>query len=154
MMPFPKNAKPPAKLGGILMTCETCILVDRGHYPMHQYEVIPWRDHFIFYRRAGRDREAERWCIAHELGHCILHFPVAGRKHEVVRWTVTSKQRDGYMSEYDKKDEREADAFACLLTAHRPQPRGRKKKFALDDDFYSKVAEYVDRGFLQSEKME
>jgi len=151
MRPFPRTDDP-GDAAGCLLTCETSIIHDKGEYPLHKYELLPSRDHFIFYRVQTDDPEASRWAIGHELGHVLLHWPLGKRQHKLI-WAGSSENRDGYMVEYGKSEESEADAFACLIAAHRPKPIGRKSRFVLDEAFFEKVKHYRKRGYFQSDKM-
>ncbi len=74
------------------------------------YENLPNRktvQHIVFYL-PDKEKEVEVARTFHELGHCLLHWPVGKRER------VTVDTGGGYLVVYSQDDEEEADAFMCL----------------------------------------
>ncbi len=105
--------------------------------------------HFIFYK-SSRDTQVERWRIAHELGHSALHWPVEDRESRSVSRTLPGIGRS-FLVRYTEQEEAEADAFACLLSVHRPGPPERSP-VVVNQEVFAKLAEYASKGILQSAK--
>ena len=102
--------------------------------------------HFIFYKR-HEDSEVERWRVAHELGHCALHWPLKERESRRVSGSLAGIGKF-YLVQYTLEEEAEADAFACLISAHRPAPQ--RPPVTVDQRVFDRVKEYTERGILQS----
>ncbi len=151
LRPFP-DSQNPEDAKACLMTVETGIIVDNGRHPQHRFKLLESWDHFIFFRPQPDDPEAERWAIAHELGHVMLHWPLCERRERLI-YQGDSEHGDAYMVQFVAEEERDADIFACLIAAHRPKPRARQDCFSLDERFAAKVRQYRKRGYFQSDKM-
>lgn len=130
-----------------LATCEPYIVWDLTQSSLKE-RAFRIRHHFIFYKPCPEDIEAERFRIAHELGHCALHWPLGPRRNRLVKGQIPGVGKmKMYMISFLKEEEMEADAFACLLTAHRlPPKRGTLPE--VNDDLLKKVKEFEDRDFL------
>ena len=103
--------------------------------------------HFIFYRR-DKDPDVERFRVAHELGHCALHWPLDDRISRRIFGNIPEIGQC-YIVNFDEKEEQEADAFACLLRVHRPKPV-RSVTLEVNTNVQNIVEEYAKRGILQS----
>ena len=147
----PWETKPPGEIASCVATCEVCVIRDREEAPLKRFSILPSRHHFIFYTPCTKDAEKERGQIAHELGHCALHWPLNERAKRLV-WGIDPEQEqaDVYFVEYSKQEEEEADAFACLLTANRPKPTGRPSNAIFGPRVLEKATEYAQKGLLQS----
>ncbi len=71
----------------------------------------------------------KRFCIAHELGHIMLHSRLL--KNGTRRVTIPlgaefGAQRVVHLNDFTAEEELEADLFAAVLTEQRPPPAGRK----------------------------
>lgn len=131
---------------GCLATCEPYIVPDIDEMPSKKF-AIKIRQHFIFYMPSD-DIEVERFRVAHELGHCALHWPLGERANRKVGGHVIDVG-EMYLVKFQKEEELEADAFACLLGLHRPAPR-RTTVWEVNDLLFQKIAEYNNKGLLQS----
>lgn len=142
--PFDEKG-PDAECTGCLATCEPCIIRDVGKPPLKEFKCLNIRHHFIFYRPCPEDIEIEKFRIAHELGHCALHWPLGPREDRLFKGSYN----DLYMVRFLKSEEEEADAFACLLTAHRPTPP-RSITLEINDFLFEKITSYESKGLLRS----
>lgn len=141
---------------GLLATCEPCIIRDVGKAPLKEFKILTIRHHFIFYRPCPENIEVERFRVAHELGHCALHWPLGPRAERLHKGSYRD-MNDLYMVEFLRHEEEEADAFACLLTAHRPPPPTvdrpappRSTTLELNESLYKKIEQYERLGLLRS----
>ena len=105
--------------------------------------------HFIFYR-GDKDPEIERFRVARQLGHCALHWPLGDRRTRRLFGVLPEIGRF-YMIAFTKKEESEADAFACLLRAHRPKPE-RPSTVEINDEVYRAIDTCAQKGMLESVK--
>lgn len=105
--------------------------------------------HFIYYKR-DKNEEIERYRVAHELGHCALHWPLGDRRKRRVFATLPKIGRV-YLVRYTQKEEEQADAFAILLGVHRPKIR-KHRKIEIDSKVHKKVQEFTEKGILVSQK--
>lgn len=109
-------------------------------------KTVLFRQHFIFFRPEP-DYELERFRIGHELGHCALHWPDTDLENRQI-WGELGNIGKFYLVKFTKKEEEEADAFACLLGACQPE---RITRFRVDiDGAIEKAQKYMEQGFLQS----
>lgn len=103
--------------------------------------------HFIFYKPENKDIETELARVAHELGHCLLHWPLDDPKKKIAREGVI------YLVEFTNREEEEADAFMCLCLNglfSGGVPKLSVKKVV--DEAYGNIKRYRQKGLLQSEK--
>lgn len=128
-----------------LATCEPYIVWDLTQSSSKE-RAIRIRHHFIFYKPCLEDIEAERFRVAHELGHCALHWPLGPRTDRLVKGQIPGVG-EMYMISFLKEEEMEADAFACLLTTLRLPPK-RGALLEVNDDLLKKVKEFEERGFI------
>lgn len=140
------NGGPDTECEGCLATCEPYIVQEIDKIPSVK-NAVRIRQHFIFYKPSPSDIEAERFRIAHELGHCALHWPLGKRKMRKVSGYITGVG-DMYIIEFLKKEEMEADVFACLLGLHRPAPK-RDFVWEVNNLVFEKISEYNEKGLLQ-----
>ncbi|MHC4476934.1 MAG: hypothetical protein ACYTEL_14910 [Planctomycetota bacterium] len=145
--PFDER-EPTGQVTGCLATCEPCIVREVGRPPLKEFKILKIQHHFIFYRPFPENIEVERFRIAHELGHCALHWPLGPRADRLFKGSYHGIN-DMYMVGYIREEEEEADAFACLLTAHRPAPTTvdraappRSTTLELNESIYRKIEEY------------
>lgn len=119
-------------------------------FKMKDHKEFLFIQHFIFYKR-DEDPSVERLRIAHELGHCALHWPLVGDR--INRRICGDLPEVGrcYILDFNEKEEKEADAFACLLGVHRPKPM-RSSRIYVNEDVYRMVEECQKRGILYSTK--
>ncbi len=111
-----------------------------------EIQTVSTVQHFIFYK-PDKDIEIERARVAHELGHCLLHWPLGVRKKMV------EKEGSVYIVNFTKKDEDEADAFMSLCLNglfSMGVPKLPPKQVV--DEAYDNLKRYRDKGFLQSEQ--
>jgi len=140
------NGGPSTKCEGCLATCEPYIVPEIDKVPSEK-TAVKIRQHFIFYKPSPSDNESERFRIAHELGHCALHWPLGDRKVRKVAGKI--KDVGGmYIIEFLKEEEMEADAFACLLGLYRPAPK-RDFVWEVNNLVFDKIQEYNKKGLLQ-----
>lgn len=77
---------------------------------------VTMQRHFIFYKPCPGDIEIEMFRIAHELGHCALHWPLDPAKRKLDHsGKIPEAGANVYAVEFSEKEENEADAFACLV---------------------------------------
>lgn len=100
-----------------LGTCDEQIILLKDKKKMVPEVSLDTRHHFIFFRK-NTDEEIEAFEVAHELGHCYLHWPLEKREKRLISLKVPELQNDMYMVRFNKKEECEADAFGCILVAH------------------------------------
>lgn len=122
---------------GFTATCEPELKLD---------QTVPFRQHFIFLKPEP-NLELQRFRIGHELGHCAIHWPDTNLKGRQI-WGELGNIGKFYLVKFTKKEEEEADAFACLLGASLPTYVTR---FRVEiNGAIEKVQEYMKQGFLQS----
>ena len=134
---------PYAECDGYVANCEPYILLDTHSGIPRKHELV---QHFIFYR-SDPDVEVEQFRVAHELGHCAIHWPLKQRKENRRFMQIPGIGR-GYVVEFTKEEEQEADAFACVLGYHAP-PVTREYFMAINEGVLKKVGEYKSKGLLQ-----
>jgi hypothetical protein len=108
------------------------------------------RRHFIFYMPCPEDVEVERFRIAHELGHCALHWPLDPSRRELEHnKDIPDTGRRAYAVRFSQREEAEADVFACLaLIKYQSVCFGRREEIELKDITIKKVEEYMKKNLL------
>lgn len=145
----PWKTKPSGNFASCVATCQTCVIRDTGIPPLKQFVALPIRHHFIFYTPYPEDVEMESVQIAHELGHCVLHWPLNDRAERLI-WGTDIDAPDLYLVRYTKKEEQHADAFSCLVTAHQSKPSKRLLDIQVNEQVLQKVDECAGMGLLHS----
>lgn len=137
---------------GLFRECRgfTANLESFGVFEQKDDGELTFVQHSIFYRR-DEDQEVERFCIAHEFGHCALHWPLGDRRSRRKFCSIHNIGRF-YLVDFDTKEEEEADVFACLLGVHRPAPK-RSQTITVTKDVQRTMAEFARRGILRSPKL-
>lgn len=130
-----------------LVTIPTLIIADDPNlkYPAPGFQAMNCRDHWIFYRPNPKNREQERCAIAHELAHCLFHWPLD--KALAVEAVEINDCYIGYKVAFTRAQENEANAFACIVAKYWPIPE-RPNHFPLDRAFYEAVDMYFRNGYL------
>ena len=133
-----------------LGTCEGEFVLDSGKNKEEKTSPFRFKHHFIFYRKCPEDIEVERFRVAHELGHCALHWPLGSRKNRLI-YTHCPGAGNMYMVEYNKNEEEEADAFAALISYYTMPERSNVLK--VDASFLDKLNEFGRKGLIISSEI-
>ena len=138
--PFPEGHEH-RRARGCLVTVDTATVIAPD-------QSIPGRDHFLYYRPGKA--EADRWAVAHELGHAFLHWPLRERICRIRE--APFAPHDGltsYVIEFTDDEESDANAFACVMAGHRPAPGNRPETIDLANiEFEKKVNAYIRNGYF------
>jgi hypothetical protein len=110
----------------------------------------PIRQHFVFFNPHS-DPAVERLRISHALAHCVMHWPLEDREERIHWHLVPDLNTSMYVVDYSLHEERQADAFACLMAACQiwllPDKTAR---LSLDERLRAKITEYAAQGHLSS----
>lgn len=109
----PFKEKHPARRS-CLVTCEPYIVHDSGN-SFQEAEAVPFRQHYIFYRKTMNIDE-DRFVVAHELGHCELHWPLGkSREKRLLQANIPGLDSIMYLVQFNEKEQRQANIFASIL---------------------------------------
>lgn len=130
-----------------LATCPVSLLMGKQEKTKKVIDK-KFRHYFIHYRKS-KNRELERFRIAHECGHCYDVPPLTGER-KLYPAIVPEVNLELYVVKFELADEQYADAFASILINY---PFSRSEEFpdvVVDDSLRSKIDRYAEQGYLQS----
>lgn len=144
IMPLQGEDDRVAECEGFTATVEPTLMFSNQAHEANGFDYL---HHFIFYR-PDMNPKIEQYRIAHELGHCVLHWPLEEREDRKVSDRLTGIG-NFYFIQYKKIEEEQADAFACIVCAHQQIPK-KPVSFQADKNVEKLLQYYAKKNILQS----